>query len=96
MPDGETIELRQVQEFAEFPDDVKKVVQNNGGGHVNHTMFWQIMKPGGGGRFAKGVSDLEKEGKSEESAKSIMAAAGRKKWGAKKMAGFAKAGRERA
>jgi Fe-Mn family superoxide dismutase len=24
-------------------------VQNNGGGHVNHTMFWQIMKPAGGG-----------------------------------------------
>lgn len=31
------------------PDDVRKVVQNNGGGHVNHTMFWTIMKPNGGG-----------------------------------------------
>ena len=31
------------------PEDVRTVVRNNGGGHVNHTMFWQIMKPKGGG-----------------------------------------------
>ncbi len=31
------------------PEDVRAVVRNNGGGHVNHTMFWQIMKPSGGG-----------------------------------------------
>jgi Fe-Mn family superoxide dismutase len=32
-----------------IPEDVRGVVRNNGGGHVNHTMFWVIMKPGGGG-----------------------------------------------
>jgi Fe-Mn family superoxide dismutase len=32
------------------PEDVRAVVRNNGGGHVNHTMFWQIMKPKGGGQ----------------------------------------------
>ena len=32
-----------------IPEDVRKVVQNNGGGHVNHTMFWEIMQPAGGG-----------------------------------------------
>jgi Fe-Mn family superoxide dismutase len=31
------------------PEDIRAVVRNNGGGHVNHTMFWQIMKPQGGG-----------------------------------------------
>lgn len=31
------------------PEDVRAVVKNNGGGHSNHTMFWTIMKPGGGG-----------------------------------------------
>ena len=31
------------------PEDIKAAVRNNGGGHVNHTMFWEIMKPGGGG-----------------------------------------------
>src|SRR6201994_2778253 len=40
-------ELRK--DLASRPEDVRKGVQNNGGGHVNHTMFWQIMKPKGGG-----------------------------------------------
>jgi superoxide dismutase, Fe-Mn family len=31
------------------PEAIRTVVRNNGGGHVNHTMFWQIMKPNGGG-----------------------------------------------
>ena len=31
------------------PDDKRTAVRNNGGGHYNHSMFWQIMKPGGGG-----------------------------------------------
>ena len=30
------------------PEDIRMVVRNNGGGHANHTMFWQIMGPGGG------------------------------------------------
>src|SRR5580698_9066190 len=38
-----------IKDLASIPEDVRKVVQNNGGGHVNHTMFWQIMKPNGGG-----------------------------------------------
>jgi superoxide dismutase, Fe-Mn family len=32
-----------------LPDDKRTAVRNNGGGHVNHTMFWELMKPGGGG-----------------------------------------------
>ena len=32
-----------------LPEDVRGVIRNHGGGHVNHTMFWQIMKPSGGG-----------------------------------------------
>ena len=31
-------------------DDIKFAVRNNLGGHANHTMFWEIMGPGGGGR----------------------------------------------
>ena len=38
-----------IKNLSAVPDDVRKVVQNNGGGHVNHTMFWNIMKPSGGG-----------------------------------------------
>ncbi|HLO85163.1 MAG TPA: superoxide dismutase [Nostocaceae cyanobacterium] len=31
------------------PQDIRTTVRNNGGGHVNHSMFWKIMKPNGGG-----------------------------------------------
>ena len=31
------------------PEDIRTAVRNNGGGHVNHSMFWQIMTPNGGG-----------------------------------------------
>ncbi len=31
------------------PESIRGAVRNNGGGHANHSMFWQIMKPGGGG-----------------------------------------------
>jgi Fe-Mn family superoxide dismutase len=33
----------------EIPEDKRAAVRNNGGGHANHSLFWQIMKPGGGG-----------------------------------------------
>jgi Fe-Mn family superoxide dismutase len=32
------------------PEDIRTAVRNNGGGHVNHTMFWQIMGPKAGGQ----------------------------------------------
>ena len=39
-----------IKDLDAIPEDVRAVVRNNGGGHVNHTMFWQIMKPKGGGQ----------------------------------------------
>lgn len=32
-----------------IPEEVRTKVRNNAGGHYNHTLFWQMMKPGGGG-----------------------------------------------
>jgi superoxide dismutase, Fe-Mn family len=32
-----------------LPDDKRTIVRNNGGGHANHTFFWEIMGPSGGG-----------------------------------------------
>lgn len=34
--------------LAELPESIRTAVRNNGGGHANHTMFWQVMGPGGG------------------------------------------------
>ncbi|MBD3883028.1 superoxide dismutase [Phormidium tenue FACHB-886] len=31
-----------------IPEDIRATVRNNGGGHYNHTMFWEIMSPNGG------------------------------------------------
>jgi Fe-Mn family superoxide dismutase len=33
----------------EVPEGARTAVRNNGGGHCNHSMFWQIMTPNGGG-----------------------------------------------
>ncbi|MDQ2744604.1 MAG: superoxide dismutase [Chloroflexota bacterium] len=39
-----------VRDLNSVPEDIRTAVRNNGGGHVNHTMFWQIMGPNGGGQ----------------------------------------------
>ncbi|HKA50914.1 MAG TPA: superoxide dismutase [Candidatus Dormibacteraeota bacterium] len=38
-----------LSDLASVPEDVRTVVRNNGGGHYNHSVFWQIMGPNGGG-----------------------------------------------
>jgi Fe-Mn family superoxide dismutase len=39
------------------PDAVRTAVRNNGGGHLNHSMFWQVMGPGGGGAPTGAIAD---------------------------------------
>jgi Fe-Mn family superoxide dismutase len=39
-----------IQNLDQVPEDKRTAVRNNGGGHVNHTMFWEIMGPNGGGQ----------------------------------------------
>jgi Fe-Mn family superoxide dismutase len=38
------------------PEGVRTAVRNNGGGHANHSMFWLLMKPGGGGEPTGGLA----------------------------------------
>lgn len=38
-----------LRDLNSIPEDIRTTFRNNGGGHVNHSMFWQIMKPQGGG-----------------------------------------------
>ena len=39
------------------PEDIRTAVRNNGGGHANHTMFWEIMGPGAGGPPTGAIAD---------------------------------------
>jgi Fe-Mn family superoxide dismutase len=46
-----------IKGLSTVPEDVRTTVRNNGGGHVNHTMFWQIMGPGKGGAPTGAIAD---------------------------------------
>lgn len=48
-PQGEKAVLQLKQSMAGFPEDVKTAIRNNGGGHMNHTLFWRYMAPAGSG-----------------------------------------------
>jgi superoxide dismutase, Fe-Mn family len=39
------------------PEDIRTAVRNNGGGHLNHTMFWRIMGPNAGGAPTGAIAD---------------------------------------
>ena len=57
--DGRPIE-QVLAELDLLPEDKQTAVRNNGGGHANHTLFWEIMGPNGGGepsgRLAEAIS----------------------------------------
>jgi Fe-Mn family superoxide dismutase len=38
-----------IENLDQVPDDKRTAVRNNGGGHLNHTLFWESMSPDGGG-----------------------------------------------
>ena len=46
---GKSIEELLADNCAIVPEKIRTAVRNNGGGHINHSMFWKIMGPGGGG-----------------------------------------------
>ena len=46
---GKTVEELLANNLAIVPDAIRTAVRNNGGGHINHSMFWKIMGPGAGG-----------------------------------------------
>ncbi len=48
-----------IANLSAVPEDIRTVVRNNGGGHVNHSMFWKMIAPGGSnqptGEVAKAI-----------------------------------------
>ncbi|ASJ52112.1 superoxide dismutase [Brevibacillus formosus] len=45
---GKTVE-ELISNLDALPESIRTAVRNNGGGHANHTLFWEIMSPNGGG-----------------------------------------------
>ena len=43
---GKTVEELLANNCAIVPENIRTAVRNNGGGHINHSMFWTIMKAG--------------------------------------------------
>lgn len=46
-----------LRDINSVPEDIRTAVRNHGGGHANHTMFWNIMKPNGGGEPTGAIAD---------------------------------------
>jgi Fe-Mn family superoxide dismutase len=46
-----------IRGISTVPEDIRTAVRNNGGGHANHTMFWQIMGPHAGGQPTGAIAD---------------------------------------
>jgi Fe-Mn family superoxide dismutase len=47
---NKSIEELLANNCAAVPENIRTAVRNNGGGHINHSMFWKIMGPKGGGQ----------------------------------------------
>jgi superoxide dismutase, Fe-Mn family len=48
---------QMLQNLNSVPEDIRNTVRNNGGGHINHSMFWRIMKPNGGGEPTGAIAE---------------------------------------
>ena len=46
-----------VAQLNRVPESIRTAVRNNGGGHLNHSMFWKMMKKGGGGEPTGAVGE---------------------------------------
>jgi Fe-Mn family superoxide dismutase len=71
-----------VKNITTVPEDIRTAVRNNGGGHINHTMFWEIMGPGAGGAPTGAIADAIKGAfGSVDSFKDLFAKAGMGRFG---------------
>ncbi|MFC4711980.1 superoxide dismutase [Planococcus dechangensis] len=46
-----------ISDLNAVPEDIRTAVRNNGGGHANHSLFWQLLSPNGGGNPQGAVAD---------------------------------------
>src|SRR5437867_12816242 len=75
------LEKKSVEELISnlnaVPEDIRTAVRNNGGGHANHSMFWKLLSPkGGGGPIGRVADDIKATFGSFETFKEKFEAAG--------------------
>jgi len=57
-PDLEKLSIEElIAQIHKVPEAIRTAVRNNGGGHLNHSMFWTLMKKGGGGEPSGELAD---------------------------------------
>ena len=69
-----------ISDLNAVPEDIRTAVRNNGGGHANHSLFWKVLSPNGGGAPSGELADRinEKFGSFEDFKETFQkAAAGR-------------------
>jgi Fe-Mn family superoxide dismutase len=57
---GKTVE-ELLADFSSVPEDIQTAVRNNGGGHANHTFFWEILGPNAGGEPTGAIKEAIEE-----------------------------------
>src|SRR3981081_2816087 len=61
----EGLQKKKVEEILKdinsVPEGIRTAVRNHGGGHANHSLFWEVMGPGGGGTPADGLGVADGE-----------------------------------
>ncbi|TAK20206.1 MAG: superoxide dismutase [Chloroflexota bacterium] len=67
---GKTVE-ELVSNLSAVPEDIRTAVRNNGGGHYNHSLFWEIMGPNGGSPSGAIAAAIERLGGLEEVKKQV-------------------------
>lgn len=71
-----------ISDLASVPDSIRGAVRNNGGGHANHSFFWNILSPNGGGTPKGSLAEaIESELGGFETFKSAFANAGATRFG---------------
>ncbi|MBW2975891.1 superoxide dismutase [Candidatus Woesearchaeota archaeon] len=58
----ENMEIKELlQNLDKVPENIRTAVRNNGGGHLNHSMFWEVMGPNAGGEAKGAVGEAIKK-----------------------------------
>lgn len=84
--EGHEVGAKSVEELISdlnaLPENIRTAVRNNGGGHANHSLFWQILSPNGGGAPTGEVAEaINAEFGSFESFKEKFSDAAKKRFG---------------